>query len=327
MGVPGAQYGDFAEVDMQMSVSAFKGRYVAEEKLDVRPSFVTLRLVLCDSRKPTAEEEAAAVVLDDPSLTLDAVGVTGTAWLLAFVAKSGSVADVPTRVLTVTSRARGKQQKSEWHVSKQADLNLHLAHGLLWLTDSGGKLVRSVVMLSELSADPSATYHFQLTTEGHLETATATIANLASGTERESTLGIANDELVQQVFGPVTILLGGEPVLFSDDDQPVLEADGLLGTKNFAWVLLISAKLTAGKGDVYEALNSSLKLHDLLRSDTCGGKASVLAPYSNARVHAFLSASHFLPGVKELAVQKGVTLVECSGARYHVPHIAAESLQ
>ena len=123
------------------------------------------------------------------------------------------------------------------------------------------------------------------------------------------------------------MLLGGDPVFFSDDDQLVLEADGLLGTKSCAWVLLNSAKLTAGKGDVYEALNSSLKLHDLLRSDTCGGKASVLAPYSHARVHAFLSASHFLPGVKELALQKGVTPVECSGARYHVPHIAAESLQ
>ena len=125
----------------------------------------------------------------------------------------------------------------------------------------------------------------------------------------------------------MTMLLGGDPVFLSDDDQLVLEADGLLGTKSCAWVLLNSAKLTAGKGDVYEALNSSLKLHDLLRSDTCGGKASVLAPYSHARVHAFLSASHFLPGVKELALQKGVTPVECIGARYHVPQIAAESLQ
>ena len=82
MDVLGAQYGDFAEVDLQMSVSAFKARWVAEEKLDVRPSFVTLRLARSDSRKPTAEEEAAAEVLDDPSLTLAAVGVTGTAWLL-----------------------------------------------------------------------------------------------------------------------------------------------------------------------------------------------------------------------------------------------------
>ena len=86
MDVLGAQYGDFAEVDLQMSVSAFKARYVAAEKLDVRPSLVTLRLVRCGSRKPTAEEEAAAVELDDPSLSLGESGVTGTAWLLAFIA-------------------------------------------------------------------------------------------------------------------------------------------------------------------------------------------------------------------------------------------------
>ena len=52
------------------------------------PSLVTLRLVRCGPGKPAAEEEAAAVVLDDPSLSLGASGVTGTAWLLAFVAGS-----------------------------------------------------------------------------------------------------------------------------------------------------------------------------------------------------------------------------------------------
>ena len=326
MDVQGARYSELEEVDLQQTVSKFIARWVAEEKLDVRPSFVTLRR--CDSLKPTAEEEAAAVVLDDPRLTLAAAGVTDGCSLLAFVAKADSVTEVPTRVLAVTSRARGRQQLSEWHVSTQTDLDRHLAHGLLWLTDSGGKLVRSIVTLSELSQEPSAKYHFLLTSEaGALETATATIKNLASGTERESTRGIANDERVLQAFGAATMLLDGEPVLFSVDDQLVLEVDGLLGTENCAWVLLNSAKLTAGKDDVYEALLSALKLHDLLRSDTCGGQASVLAPYSHARVHAFLSAAHFLPGVKELAVQKGVTPVECSGARYHVPHIAAESLQ
>jgi len=82
MDVQGAQYGDFAEVDLQLSVSAFKARWVAEEKLDVRPSLVTLRLVWCGSRKPTAEEEAAAVELDDPRLTLAAAGVTDGCSLL-----------------------------------------------------------------------------------------------------------------------------------------------------------------------------------------------------------------------------------------------------
>ena len=45
-----------------------------------------------------------------------------------------------------------------------------------------------------------------------------------------------------------------------------------------------------------------------------------------ARVHAFLSAFHFLPGVAELAVQEGVTPVLCSSERFHVPPAAAASL-
>ena len=128
MDVLGAQYVAVKGVDAQQLVDDFKARYVAQAKLDVDLSLVTLRLARSDSRKPTAEEEEAAVVLDDPSLRLGESGVTGTAWLLAFVAKSG-VADVPTRVLTVTSRARGKQQKSEWHVSTQTDLDRHLKPG------------------------------------------------------------------------------------------------------------------------------------------------------------------------------------------------------
>ncbi len=43
-------------------------------------------------------------------------------------------------------------------------------------------------------------------------------------------------------------------------------------------------------------------------------------------MHAFLSASHFLPDVQQLAVQRGITPVLCSGARYHVPAHAAASL-
>jgi hypothetical protein len=70
-------------VNFQQTVSKFIARWVAEEKLDARPSLVTLRLVRCGSRKPTAEEEEAAVVLDDPSLSLGESGVTSTSWLLA----------------------------------------------------------------------------------------------------------------------------------------------------------------------------------------------------------------------------------------------------
>jgi hypothetical protein len=85
-GVADAQYAAVKGVDLQVSVDDLKARWVSQEKLDVRPSRVTLRLVSCGPRKPSAAEEAAAAELDDPSLTLAEAGVTGTAWLLAFVA-------------------------------------------------------------------------------------------------------------------------------------------------------------------------------------------------------------------------------------------------
>ena len=80
--VQGARYVAVKGVDVQQSVDDFVARWMAQEKLDVRPSLVTLRQVRCGSRKPTAAEEEAAAVLDDPSLTLAAACVTGTAWLL-----------------------------------------------------------------------------------------------------------------------------------------------------------------------------------------------------------------------------------------------------
>jgi hypothetical protein len=64
MDVLGARYVAVKGVDAQQSVDDFTARYVAQAKLDVDPSLVTLRLVWSGSRKPTAEEEAAAVVLD-----------------------------------------------------------------------------------------------------------------------------------------------------------------------------------------------------------------------------------------------------------------------
>jgi hypothetical protein len=39
---------------------------------------------------------------------------------------------------------------------------------------------------------------------------------------------------------------------------------------------------------------------------------ATLAYYAHASVHAFLSAAHFLPGVREFAVKEGVTpVLEC----------------
>jgi len=88
MNVAGARYAEVEAVDLQQSVSKFTARWVVEEGLAVRPSLVTLRRVACGPRKPSAAEEEAAAVLDDPSLSLADVGITGTAWLLAFVESS-----------------------------------------------------------------------------------------------------------------------------------------------------------------------------------------------------------------------------------------------
>ena len=85
-GVAGARYVAVKGVDLLQTADDFITCWVSQEKLDVRPSLVTLRLVACRPRKPSAADEAAAAELDDPSLTLAESGVTGTAWLLAVVA-------------------------------------------------------------------------------------------------------------------------------------------------------------------------------------------------------------------------------------------------
>ena len=82
MDVLGAQYVAVKGVDAQQSVDDFTARWVAQAKLDVDPSLVTLRLVWCGARKPTAEEEKRAKLLDDPSRSLGESGISGTAWLL-----------------------------------------------------------------------------------------------------------------------------------------------------------------------------------------------------------------------------------------------------
>jgi len=86
--VPGAQYASVKGVDLQQPVDDFKARWVAQAKLDVDPSLVTLRLVKCGARKPSATEAASAVVLDDPSLSLADMAITGTAWMMAYVKSS-----------------------------------------------------------------------------------------------------------------------------------------------------------------------------------------------------------------------------------------------
>ena len=86
MDVAGAQYVAVKGVDLQQTVDDFKARWVTEEKLDVRPSLVTLRLLKCGACKPEVDDEAKAEVLDDPRLTLAAAGLTDGCSLLAFFA-------------------------------------------------------------------------------------------------------------------------------------------------------------------------------------------------------------------------------------------------
>jgi hypothetical protein len=86
MDVAGARYVAVKGVDLQETVDDFTSRWVAQEKLDVRPSLVTLRLVKCGAGKPTAKQEAKAKLLNDPRLTLAAAGVNDGCSLLAYVA-------------------------------------------------------------------------------------------------------------------------------------------------------------------------------------------------------------------------------------------------
>ena len=89
--VAGARYSEVEDVDLQQTVSKFTARWVAAEELGVRPSLVTLRLVKCGEGKP--EDDSPVIkMLDDPSLSLAKSGVTGTAWLRAYVAKPAASA-------------------------------------------------------------------------------------------------------------------------------------------------------------------------------------------------------------------------------------------
>ena len=81
--VPGAQYVSVKGVDLQQTVDGFKARLVVEDRLTVRPSLVTLRLVKCGARNHEVDDKAQADVLDDPRLTLAAVGITEGSSLLA----------------------------------------------------------------------------------------------------------------------------------------------------------------------------------------------------------------------------------------------------
>jgi len=118
LDIAGARYVEVEDVDLQQSVSKFIARWMAQAKLDVDPSRVTLRLVRCAGEEPTAMEEAAATVLS-PRRTLREAGVTAGCSLLAVVA--GALGAVRPRVshAGIDADARGAcSSRRAWRAAR-----------------------------------------------------------------------------------------------------------------------------------------------------------------------------------------------------------------
>jgi hypothetical protein len=115
MDKAGARYDFVKSVDPEQNVAEFIARWMAQAKLDVDPSLVTLRLVPCGARKPTAEEEQAAAEVD-PFDTLATAGVADSCKLLAVVAGAcGAVRSaLPPGADVLTRRPRGRAPQRQW---------------------------------------------------------------------------------------------------------------------------------------------------------------------------------------------------------------------
>jgi hypothetical protein len=114
VAVAGARYVAVKDVNVQQTVDDLITRWLAQAKLDVDPSLVTLRLVACSARKPLSAEEAEAKELDDPSLTLADAGITRTAWLLAFVAGALDAACPRVSLLMRCLRLPSQRRSPSW---------------------------------------------------------------------------------------------------------------------------------------------------------------------------------------------------------------------
>ena len=108
----GAQYVEVENLRLDQTVSKLKARWLAQAKLEVDPALVTLLLLKCGARKPAPEDEAAAVVLDDPRLTLAAAGVSDGCSLLA-----DSVQHVQRKGKAKRLRAERRAPRGAHHVS------------------------------------------------------------------------------------------------------------------------------------------------------------------------------------------------------------------
>ena len=88
--VEGARYDLIKHVDPQELVAELIARWVSDEKLDVRPSLVTLRLVACAPGDDPSEEQERATTALSPRRTLRAAGVVdGSSLLVDFCQPQG----------------------------------------------------------------------------------------------------------------------------------------------------------------------------------------------------------------------------------------------
>ena len=89
-----ARYDLIKNVDPQELVAELIARWMAQAKLDMDPSLVTLRLVESSGAEPTPDEEAIAKNKAEdlrPRLTLAAAGLTDGCSLLVFVGGSSNL--------------------------------------------------------------------------------------------------------------------------------------------------------------------------------------------------------------------------------------------
>jgi hypothetical protein len=88
--VEGARYDEIESLDSSLTVSKLIARWVSDEKLDVRPSLVTLRLVACAPGDDPSEEQERATTALSPRRTLREAGVVdGSSLLVDFCQPQG----------------------------------------------------------------------------------------------------------------------------------------------------------------------------------------------------------------------------------------------
>ncbi len=120
--VTGARYVAVKGVDVLQTVDDFIANWVAQAKLDVDPSLVTLRLVESSAADPTPDEEAIAKNNGEdlgPRLTLAGAGIKNGSSLLAFTSKSAPLlVFAPLEDLSVSFAQVPRYPKRLWlHVN------------------------------------------------------------------------------------------------------------------------------------------------------------------------------------------------------------------